>query len=331
MLVSVIIPLYNKGQYIQETLNSVIKQSESSWELLVINNGSTDGGDNLVAQFSDSRVCCLQCPKRTGGPGLPRNFGLAAAQGSWILFLDADDLIAPDHLSNLLKETKKNSEAQIVVGAWQEFSEDSPVIRHLKQPAGYPEATLSFRQSTIAGAPWACHAALVKREILQPPYLWVEELDPYLSEDTAFWFRLLTRYHVAYSDNQGAIYRRVDNARDRHQDVEKWFTGIQAVLQNNLAFLESQNLPLTAHHCEALMRRYSDIYLLARRQNRFDIAAESLQLAQYWLEHCANLSGLNTFPLKVRHWLTLKPFLQFQHLRQRYFRIAQFSLLSSTR
>ena len=313
MLVSVIIPLYNKGQYIQETLHSVIKQSESSWELLVINNGSTDGGDKLVDQFSDSRVRCLQCSKRTGGPGLPRNFGLAAAQGSWILFLDADDLIAPDHLSNLLKEAKQNSEAQIVAGSWQEFSETDPETRYLKQPAGYPEATLSFRQSTIAGAPWACHAALVKREILKPPYLWVEELDPYLSEDTAFWFRLLTRYSVTYSDNQGALYRRVENARDRYQEVVKWFTGIHAVLQNNLDFLESQNIPLTANHCEALMRRYSDIYLLARRQRRTDIAFESLRLAQYWLDQCASLSGLVTLPLKIRYGMGLRLFLQIQH------------------
>jgi glycosyltransferase involved in cell wall biosynthesis len=309
-------PLYNKGAYIGKTLGSLLQQEHPSWELLVVNNRSTDGGAEIIQKCNDSKVCLLNCNRQTGGPGAPRNFGISRATGKWILFLDADDLLLPSHLSCLLKTAKSHPKADIIAGWWQEFPGQEPEQRVLKQPAGYPQATAASLESTIAGAPWACHAALVKREILKPPYLWVEELDPYLSEDTAFWFRLLTRYKVAYSDNQGALYRRVDNARDRYQDVERWFTGIHAVLQNNIAFLETQNLPLTANHCEALMRRYSDIYLLALRQNRTDIASESLHLAQYWLNQCANLSGLTTLPLKLRHWLSLRPFLQIQHWRK---------------
>lgn len=278
--VSLVMPLHNKVAYVQETIASVLAQTLQDWELWVIDNGSTDGGEKLVQHYSDPRIQLLSCLERTGGPGLPRNFGLKQAQGHWVCFLDADDLILPDHLSNLLAVAQNHPDIAIVAGAWQEFSEDSPNIRHFKQPAGYPEATLSFRQSTIAGAPWACHAALVRRDILQSPYLWVEELDPYLSEDTAFWFRLLTRYPVAYSASQGALYRRLPDGRDQHHDPERWFQGIHAVMQNNLTFLKEQNLPLTANHCEAIMRRYSDTYHLSRRQGYLELACHCLELAQ---------------------------------------------------
>lgn len=317
-IVSIIVPLYNKGQYIQANLHAVSQQRESNWELLVVNNASTDGGDRQVAQYFDPRVRLLQCPRQTGGPGLPRNLGLGQAQGSWVLFLDADDLIAPDHLSTLLEETERYPNAQIIAGFWQEFSEAAPEVYHLKQPAGYPEATQAFRQSTIAGAPWACHAALVRREILHPPYCWVEALDPYLSEDTAFWFRLLSRYAVVYSQGAGALYRRVKHARDQHQDPERWFKGIHAVIENNLAFLEAQHLPLTSAHCEALMRRYSDTYLLARRHDRLDIASQCLDLAQIWLDRTIDLGGGKTLPLNVRHRLGLKRFLPLQFWREHW-------------
>lgn len=82
--VSVIIPLYNKATYITDTIKSVTNQYFHDWEILVVDNASTDGGWEKVQQIQDSRIYFLQSPKQ--GPGAARNYGLTYAQGEWIQF-----------------------------------------------------------------------------------------------------------------------------------------------------------------------------------------------------------------------------------------------------
>src|ERR1700735_4941661 len=96
--VSIITPLFNKAPYVAETIQSVLAQTMADWEMIVVENGSTDEGPNVVRQFNDPRIHLMESPKR--GPGAARNLGLERARGEWILFLDADDLIERDYLNN---------------------------------------------------------------------------------------------------------------------------------------------------------------------------------------------------------------------------------------
>jgi glycosyltransferase involved in cell wall biosynthesis len=313
-IISIITPLHNKEKYIQSTIDSVCHQTLPTWELWVIDNQSTDRSQEVVKSYQDPRVHLISLETSTGGPGFPRNFGLTQAQGDWVLFLDADDLIEANHLENLIFTAQLNPKASIIVGKWQEYPDHNPKQITVMKPLGYDQDSTALA-SSIAFAPWACHAALVRREILQSPYLWVEELDPYLSEDTAFWFRLLTRYTVAYSEHNGALYRRLNDGRDQYQDIDRWFRGLHIVIQNNLSFLREQQISLTSDHCEALMRCYSNLYVLAQGQGKKWVAEECLTLAQYWLKKCKNLNGLKTFPLMLRYLMGLPLFLAFQQQR----------------
>lgn len=312
--VSIIIPLYNKANYIIDTIQSVLSQNYTDWEMLVVDNGSTDGSGERAQQIQDSRIRFLQSPKR--GPGAARNYGLTYAQGEWIQFLDADDLLEPTHLEDQISIEKQNPEAEIIACYWQEYTEENPMERILKKPSGFGEAIEVLRDGAIAFAPWAVHAALVKREILEEPYHWVEELDSYVSEDTAFWFRVISKYTVAYSTGKGALYRRLDSARDRYDQPAKWLYGIKAVHDSNISFLKQQALPLTAKHCENLMRCYSDIYLRARRQGDLETADASLKLAQQWLQKSFDLGSNNSISLLVRRILGLSTFLSMVYAQQ---------------
>jgi len=317
--VSIVMPLYNKALYVKAAIASILAQTHSLWELWVIDNGSTDDGATLVQSFQDSRIHLRSFPTRTGGPGAPRNFGLSYATGNWVLFLDADDYIKPDHLTNLLTVTQSHPDAAIIAGHWQEFSEHTPDQRILKSPAGYGTSAIDFPESAIAFAPWAVHAALIRRNILQEPFRWVESLDPFMSEDTAFWFRLTSTFPVAYSTSDAALYRKdLEGNRNQPNFPALWFKAMKEVTAANLQFLEQQQKTLTAKHCEILMRLFSGIYLQARSQQDRKTAQEAIALAQHWLQECIIRDGCRALPLQIRQRLGLKPFLELMYWRQRF-------------
>lgn len=96
-------PAFNAASTIAESIESVLAQSEPSWELLVINDGSTDGTEACVVDYAvrDARVRLLHTDGREG-PASARNVGLSGATGRWIAFLDSDDLWAPEKLERQL-------------------------------------------------------------------------------------------------------------------------------------------------------------------------------------------------------------------------------------
>lgn len=109
-LVSIIMPTYNVGALVIETVSTVIEQSYTNWELLVVDDCSTDNTRELLANLAkqDPRIKCLFSEKNVGAGG-SRNIGLSKAQGKYIAFLDSDDLWLPDKLESQIAFMKENS------------------------------------------------------------------------------------------------------------------------------------------------------------------------------------------------------------------------------
>lgn len=110
-LVSVVIPLYNSEKTIKETLDCVFRQTFSDWEIIAVNDGSTDATLDILAAIKDSRLKVFSYPN--GGISVSRNRGLALAQGEYIAFLDHDDLWTPEKLELQLKALQENPQAAI--------------------------------------------------------------------------------------------------------------------------------------------------------------------------------------------------------------------------
>lgn len=100
-LVSIIMPSWNTGRFIAESIESVLAQTYKNWELLIVDDCSTDNTDKVVASFKDTRIKYFKNEKNSGA-ALTRNRAMREAQGEWIAFLDSDDLWAPNKLEKQL-------------------------------------------------------------------------------------------------------------------------------------------------------------------------------------------------------------------------------------
>lgn len=100
-LISILMPLYNAERYVGDAIDSCIGQVHTEWELLVVDDASTDSSVSVVESFDDPRVCLRRLPNRKG-PGPARNVALRMARGRWITVLDADDLYHRQRLATLL-------------------------------------------------------------------------------------------------------------------------------------------------------------------------------------------------------------------------------------
>lgn len=117
--VSVILPVYNSMPYLTGTMESVLGQDLQSIEVIAINDGSTDGSGEELDRFAalDSRVSVHHQPN-SGWPGMPRNRGLEIARGSFVLFMDSDDTLAPNALSSLV-HMAEDRQADVVIPRFQ--------------------------------------------------------------------------------------------------------------------------------------------------------------------------------------------------------------------
>lgn len=107
MLVSIIIPVYNAERFIIKCIESIISQTFKDWELLLINDGSTDNSGNICEEYArkDSRIFVFQ--KENEGVSRARNLGLNESKGQWVMFVDADDWITEDCLAQCVYNLKK--------------------------------------------------------------------------------------------------------------------------------------------------------------------------------------------------------------------------------
>jgi hypothetical protein len=124
MRVSVVVPLFNKACYIERALRSISAQTLSDFEVIVVDDGSTDGGDRIAEGYADPRFRVVRQPN--SGPGAARNRGAAEARSPYLAFLDADDAWRPAFLETGVRILDDHPSAVSVSGAWIEFPKGIP-------------------------------------------------------------------------------------------------------------------------------------------------------------------------------------------------------------
>lgn len=121
--ISVVVPIYNKEKYLHRCINSILSQTFTDFELLLIDDGSTDNSGIICDKYAQENKCVRVFHKKNGGVSSARNMGLDKSKGEWITFVDSDDWIKPDYLKNFLL-----NDAQLIVCAHETNEVSSEMI-----------------------------------------------------------------------------------------------------------------------------------------------------------------------------------------------------------
>ena len=198
-MISVIIPLYNKESTICRAIMSVINQTMNCWELIIVDDGSTDNSSQLVKSFLyDSRISYYF--KNNSGVSCARNEGIKLSKGEWIIFLDADDYFLPDALqilfSNAVKNKTKISVANFYIESKNKRRKYSNfAVEHVSKN-NFKECF--FRQISPRPGDTLFESSLFKNNIFD------EKLSR--NEDGEFFFKLMRIYSMAYTPIPIMIY-----------------------------------------------------------------------------------------------------------------------------
>ena len=121
-------PVYNYGSFIKESIDSVLNQTMIDFELIIINDGSTDNSSEIAHSYLDKRLKIIDLPRNRGNY-TARNSGMRIAAGKYICVMDADDLCLPDRLEKQYRFMEENAEFGLIGGAFKYFHNNRPVFR----------------------------------------------------------------------------------------------------------------------------------------------------------------------------------------------------------
>ena len=120
-VVTVITPCYNQAEYLPDALNSVLAQTYTNWECIIVDDGSTDDTRKVVALFCEKDGRIKYYRTENGGPSAARNFGIQQAQGKYILPLDGDDKISPNYVEECLQKITSSEKIKLVYAKGEKF------------------------------------------------------------------------------------------------------------------------------------------------------------------------------------------------------------------
>ena len=217
-LVSVIIPAYNCEKYIAEAVESVLAQDYPSVEIIVVNDGSTDGTMDVLRTFGDKVRIVDQT---NGGPPKARNAGLLAAKGDYIAFLDADDVWLPQKISAQVAHLEANPDVGTCYCSWHVWPADKDGV--FRKPTFYSQPFSDF-SSISSKSGWIYDRLLFDCELLTTTVMIrssvarrVGEFDVNLwnGDDYDYWIRLSQAAKISCLAPIGALYRVVEGSVSR--------------------------------------------------------------------------------------------------------------------
>ncbi len=217
-LVSIIIPVYNKSAFVRDTLKSALGQKYPKIELVLVNDGSTDGSlailEEYRSKFPDKIILIDQ---ENGGVSKATNVGIQASRGEYIQFLDADDLLSPDKIENQVSLLEGNPPFVVASCEWVNFKDD--ILQNSRLPYGV------FRNFD-SGLDWLLQswnnqemmqpgAWLTHRKLIEKAGNWDESL--IINQDGEFFLRVLMNCQRIIFEKKGKVFYRIPGVNNVSQ------------------------------------------------------------------------------------------------------------------
>jgi glycosyltransferase involved in cell wall biosynthesis len=204
-IISVVIPLYNNGRYISDALNSVLSQTVQDFEIIVVNDGSTDDGMKVVQTFNDLRIILINQPNH--GASSARNKGAKCAKAEIIAFLDADDQWYPSFLETVIKLFENYPLAGVSATGIVEIINNKEVFQQYRTIPnnGYEGIVPDFFKSGIVGERFITSSSMaIKKSVFFEIAGFKEEAT--WGEDSDFSARIALKYPIAFNSKICSMY-----------------------------------------------------------------------------------------------------------------------------
>ncbi|WP_298392061.1 glycosyltransferase family 2 protein [Flavobacterium sp.] len=239
-LVSIIIPCYNQSKFLPETLESVLKQTYTNWECIIVNDGSPDNTEEVAQQWCKKDERFIYLKKENGGLSSARNAGLKIAQGDYIQFLDSDDLLEKDKIKWQSQFFDKEIDVLISGYRYFENSEGITKLRIIGNNSILPETAIIMSDHVDVinvfkrRNPFVICAPLYKKRVFEVIGKFDEQL--HSLEDWDFHLRCALKkmifHHSGYADNSKVLVRLHNNSMTKDPNTMR---------ANYLKFVEKCN------------------------------------------------------------------------------------------
>lgn len=204
MKVSIVIPLYNKAPHIARAIDSVLSQSIQDFEVIVVDDGSTDGSAEVVMKYQDSRIVLIR--KANGGVSCARNTGISLASSNYIAFLDADDEYLPNFLHTILELWHRFPEAGLYATNYLCCLDGSVEHNKFENVRNLRNGEILFDYFCVAtiNQPVCSSAVMVPKQVLNK--IGGFPIGVNKGEDLHTWVQIALRYPIAWSPLECSIY-----------------------------------------------------------------------------------------------------------------------------
>lgn len=260
--VSAVITAYNSEAFIAEAINSVLKQSRVVDEIVVVDDGSTDGTRRVVAEFADQGIKFIQ--QHNLGAGAARNKGIRETSGEYIAFLDADDMWLEDKTRLQVAYLAAHPEVALVSGLsrWWNMAKDTVRISG-KVPASMKALRREILVHNVIGNP---SMNMVRRSALAEAGLFNEHIR--WGQDWELWIRLIGRYEAAVIPEPVTVYRwhkqNLSHVRRWERLLSYWNVSKNAILESRPAWLRPWLLARSWSHFTYRRANYAIRYSFPR-------------------------------------------------------------------
>lgn len=270
MKFTIIMPAYNAQEYIDQAIASVIAQTYPNWQLIIINDGSTDNTKQKIADWEnkDNRILGVE-QANSGKPSIARNKAIQLAQGDYVCFLDADDYYSAERLALFKKYFEANNEVKLCFSDFSTVSESSQTLmpEYLSSKQFRTKATRYQAEQQQNMITYTKHlyrfmclestaihtiTIAIERQLLLSQQGFNENLT--IGEDLDLWFRLVKGNALGYIDLPLSHYRINPNSITKHN--EKLLLG---TYRTHLLNLERSKSVLAAEELQSYQRKVSDM------------------------------------------------------------------------
>jgi len=283
--ISVVIPLYNNGPYIARALNSVLAQTFQNFEVIVVDDGSTDGGGEVVCGFDDPKIRLIQ--QKNLGVSAARNRGIEVARGELIAFLDADDEWLPSFLSKIIDLSDKYFDVGVYATAVGivELKEVKYHQFHSFPSTCWEGIVPNYFRSLVNGDPLICSSSVaVPKDILLEMNCF--KVGARWGEDQDLWGRIALKYPIAFTTSCCAMIHIIGNGEEKQRQ--------RVSITQEHPFIESVDCAISAGQIvgsEVYLNEYLDT--LRIRSARYNLIIGNRDKCRHILSKCTSSAFLH--------------------------------------